>query len=552
MTNPATALMGAFGLPGTKLSPDLEQIIGSPIMDKAISYVARKDKLGPNPILKYISEQMGHAIWHLDDMTWGSSKPFLWRRTESHPELRYDSPIQLLKASRNYLATMGISIPYNLRSIFFGTDSFGMGPTCPPLSELSNWQKIKVSLAALGEVPGYFMKVGNKIVFDARKMKAANQARDNLRDMSRTRILPQALNETRRVVIPFVKSFDDIIITPPEQKLDGKSIVDLSREGGVWFHGNHPSLVQLALDFYVFEKLGIDNVITIAGSNLINGMKDRGYARKLELLLRNSGVLFFDRKKDDIKSKPYLYNISLEEFAGYQLASPFNVRQFSNGGREKLTNEPDSRTTLELAVRKAKYIVVIAYAFDKIFDDHALAYVDKKTPPGTFEDLAKMKGSGGGRVFVTIGELMSSAHYFEKLTEIKDAKEQEKMLKIIRNEIDADLSLALKKLTTFTSTYILAEAIKQSKMQKFSFSDVLGNAYNIVKYARDYKFPLPPELKTGYGALFDEMKKAGGILVERGAMSRLGEEEFLILERQRPLLNFYSAKIEPALALAKK
>jgi glycerol-3-phosphate O-acyltransferase len=301
----------------------------------------------------------------------------------------------------------------------------------------------------------------------------------------------------------------------------------------------------------VFEKIGLDNVITIAGNNLVNGMKDRGYARKFGLLLRNSGVLFIERNSGSGRSESYLYNLSLEEFTGYELEKLFNVHQYSNRGREKLTNEPDSRISMVLAARKARYILVSAYSFEKIVDDYALAFADGKTKPGTFEDLVKMKGAGNGRVFVNFGKPISSAHYFERLKDAADAKEQEKMLKTIKKEINADISDSLKRLTTFTSTYVLSAAVKQSKMQKFSLDDVLGNARTIVKYAREKEFSLPPELKTDYGFV-PEMQRAAGILVERGAMSKSGSEDFVISDRQAPLLKFYAAKIEPTLALAKK
>jgi hypothetical protein len=551
--DPAEAIRGALGL--TKLSPDLENILKSPLIDRAISYAAKKAKPDVNPFSEYFSEQFWHVAWHVDDWAWGSSKPFLWRRTGPHPELKYETPKKFLKKSQEHLLSVGINIPYHIRSLFGGTDE---SQGIVHWSDMGNLQKVKTFFAILKESPGYLKKVYNKVLFDAKKLKATDLARTYLREMGRTKIVTHALKETRKEAIPFVNSFDGIIVNGLEDKIDdGKSAADLLREGGVLIHQNHPSLVQLPLNFFVFERAGVDNVITISGNNLIKRMERKEYARKLDLMLTNSGALFFERDTGSSESKKtlgkvnedsYLRFVLLEEFIAQKLRDSFNIHWYSNEGREKLTNEPNSKIALIRAARKAKYLLVSAFSFDIIVDDRELATTDSKTPHASFEDLDRMKGSGNGTVFVNFGKPISMDKYF---VGVNHTDADEKMLGIVKKRIDADITDSLKRLITFTPTYVLSAAVKQSKLREFSLYDVLGNAHRIVRYARENGFPLPHGFKTDYGFL-PEIQKAFGMLVERGAMVKIDSEKFAVGKHQEPMLDFYAAKLGPTLALAKK
>jgi hypothetical protein len=540
-TKPRAALLG------TKLPLDLEHILQDPVMDKAISYAAKKDRIGWNPFLKYSSEQLHHLYWHLDDWLIGPTNVFRRGAAPEEPERKYRTPKEFLKDSKNYLLNLGVDIPYHIRSFFWGTDE-------------GKWQKSKTFTATLLELPLYLRRVKDKIIFDAKKMKATDIARKYLKDMSQTRIdtsidPPGSLQWTREQARRLSSKFE-IIVSGMDAKTDGKSTAERLKEGGFLIHQNHPSLTQLYLNFLVFERYGLDNVITIAGNNLVNNMDNTTEARALMEKLRNSGVIFIERSLGSGNSGGYLYNSSLEEYFGYLFERRFNGHMYSNKGREKLTNEPDSSNSIVLAARKARGILIMSYSYDSIPDDHELATIEENAPHAAFTNLFRMGGSG--RVWINVGQPISTAHYFDRLKSADSPKELEKMMVSIRKQIQADFSYELKKLTILPPSSIYAEAAKQllesakhSKAHTFKFQDALGIAYTIIRDAQKSGLSLPMELQTGSGFL-PEMEHGAKILVERGAFTMSGDNTFTIFPDQKPLLDFYAAKIEPSLTLVKR
>jgi hypothetical protein len=557
VADPETQLKSALNLPGTKLSPDLEQIIRDPAMVKAIRRAAKNEKIGWNPFLKYSSEQLRHVFWHFDEWLWGPSKPFLWRKTEYHPDSKYRSPMAFLKDSKNYLLTLGVDIPYNIRSFFTGVDG-------------GKLQKSKTFIAAARELPHYMRDVITKVVSDAKEMKAADRERTYLRDLDRTTINPHALRRTRQEVQPYVRSFDDIVVNGlDEPNSEGLSTADLLKKGKVLVQQNHPSLIQIATDYEVFGKRGINNVITVAGINLISMMKDRREARRLKILLQNSGALFIERNFEGNQSEYYMYNLGTEKLVCNKLDMGFNIVMYSNGGREKLTNEPDPNTSiLRSAGRYADYILTIAQGYERVPDARELATVSKNTPPASFEYLAYMGAKKNGKLYVVCGKPHSIDYYYGLImAEAVTDEAKEKLEKLTPEDLDLRMKqkirditeIELKQLMPFTKTYVFANAIvqllqplpKHSKAYVVQTGAVFEKARKIVRYGIQNGFYVPRDMRED-SSLRHELFGAIDILVEDGAMSRFGLDSLTINEAQKPIADFYGSKIAPSLALPAK